>query len=221
MASVIGHGLSSYWLYTVFRDKSGTDPFPGKAGLFVVIFLAILPDMDVLVNIIYSVAEGTNSVAHRGFSHSLLFAAMASLFVFAVNKIVGGRSSFILIAASVSFFLMHMLLDFLMGAGPTIKPFLPFSEKGYLSPIKIIPTAHYASSASGFVGVIFNMKTWAGIILEIGIFLPLVIASNHTLLNKVKVGTMMLYPLSLISIAASIILYEFGVGGRLLEFFKG
>ncbi|MBC8439478.1 MAG: hypothetical protein H8D87_07325 [Deltaproteobacteria bacterium] len=107
-----------------------------------------------------------------------------------------------------------------MGAGPTIKPFLPFSNVGYLSPIKIIPTAHYASSASGLVGVLFNIKTWAGIFLEICIFLPLVISSNRFFFQKVQVANNKLFLWSFFSIAASVVLYEFGFGGRLLDVFK-
>ncbi|MBC8439480.1 MAG: metal-dependent hydrolase [Deltaproteobacteria bacterium] len=86
MASVIGHSLSSYWIYSVIRNKYGKDPFSGKTGIFVIVFLAILPDFDVMVQIVSTWFGGTNSVEHRGFSHSLLFSVLASFFILVVNK---------------------------------------------------------------------------------------------------------------------------------------
>jgi len=69
--------------------------------------------------------------------------------------------------------LVHPVLDYLMGCGPPV-PFLwPLSQRGWLSPVQLIPTAYYAASPAGLLRVALDARSWAGVGLEFLSLAPL------------------------------------------------
>lgn len=223
MASAVGHGLSAYWIYSVLRNRWNIDPFKGKFGVILIIFIAILPDLDVLLLIMSNSLNLSTVFYHRGFSHSLLFGLIASLFIGYITHFYTRLNYLKIVLMVISIFYIHYLLDYLMGAGPPVKFFAPLYNKGFLSSVKFIPTAHYSSSASGMIGVLFSFKTWAGIILEFMIFLPLIISANLEKLRTVPfvdpIKKYYLYSMSVFGVLATVVLYELGLGGYIIERF--
>ena len=137
--------------------------------------IALLPDFDVVISILF---RPLGISPHRGFSHSLLFAAMATL-VFAVlarlRANVRWTTTLIALFAAAA---THPLLDFLMGAGPGIRFFSPFSEAGYLFALRAVPTAYYGLSPGAILAVILSPRTIIGVALEVLIFVPLILAAE-------------------------------------------
>jgi len=99
------------------------------------IVLTILPDIDV-VGFAAGVRYGS-PLGHRGFTHSLLFAALAAL---TANAIVRGdrRSLLYLFLCAAS----HGLLDALTNGGMGVALLSPFSNRRYFfpwTPIRVSP----------------------------------------------------------------------------------
>jgi membrane-bound metal-dependent hydrolase YbcI (DUF457 family) len=217
MASIVGHSLSSYLIYAVFRKKYKIEHFREWKCLSIILLLSIIPDFDVVLLVLANFFSLEIGIHHRGLSHSLLLATISSLTICGMIYLFKRHIfSLKLIPLFLIIYSAHLFLDYLMGAGPDIKPFAPFYNQGYLSPIKIIPTAHYSISASGIVEIVFSPKTWAGIILEVCIFLPVIITQHEKWCSDKSY----LYIMSGSSVAATIVLYEFGLGGYFLEILR-
>lgn len=173
MSSLVGHGLAGTLVGSV---ACGTHAFGGRRAMMCLgAGIAVLPDFDVVVSILFR-PDGMSP--HRGFSHSLLFAAMSTLvFAFPARR----RGNLPWTTAVPALFLAaasHPLLDFLMGAGPGIPFFAPYSGTGYLFAIRAVPTAYYGLSARSLLAVILSPRTILGISLEVLIFLPLILAAE-------------------------------------------
>ena len=140
------------------------------------VLLALLPDFDVLIYIFF---EPENMEPHRGFSHSFLFCVIAaSIATVLLGKVTGVASKRLFLLSMVAL-LSHLLLDFLMGAGPPLRLFAPFSQAAYLSPITFIPWAYYSTSVEGLLGILLYPPAILGFGLEFLIFVPLVLLFRH------------------------------------------
>ena len=99
--------------------------------LFGGMVLAVLPDLDVLA-FRFGIAYG-NGFGHRGFSHSLLFAALAAgLFALILTR--GGRQfiagfAFLFVSA-----ISHALLDAMTNGGLGVALFWPWSAQRFFLP---------------------------------------------------------------------------------------
>lgn len=96
---------------------------------------SILPDLDVVafrLGIAYS-----SQLGHRGFSHSLLFAALvAALAALFANRLKSARITafaFVLVSA-----VSHGLLDMLTTGGLGIACLWPFSEQRFFFPVQVV-----------------------------------------------------------------------------------
>lgn len=173
MSSLVGHGLAGTLASSV---ACGPQAFRGRrVMLWLGAAIALVPDFDV---VIWMVLRPAGISPHRGFSHSLLFAAMSAL-VFTVAARLRARlplrtALFALLGAAIS----HPLLDFLMGAGPGIRFLAPFSETGYLFALRAVPTAYYGLSAGSLLAVLLAPRTILGVALEVLIFFPLILAAQ-------------------------------------------
>ncbi len=169
MASVVGHALAGIITKEAFCAKPPSTR--GRILLGLSILAAIIPDFDV---VFYIVFKPSNMIAHRGLSHGLPFALIvASIFtVLATRYLKMSRIRLFLV-----FFLSlcsHIALDYLMGAGPPVPLFSPFSDRAFLCPIKLVPTAFYATSASGLLGILYYTPAIVGYCLEIWVFVPII-----------------------------------------------
>ena len=66
----------------------------------------------------------------------------------------------------------HLALDYLMGAGPPVRPFAPFDERGWLAPVRLLPIAYYATAAGGLRNPAFWGLNAVAAALRIAIVAP-------------------------------------------------
>lgn len=127
MASVFGHSILGFTISKLF-DSQNLKWLLGAA-----IFSTILPDFDVLgyrLGIAYEHPFG-----HRGFSHSIIFALLWSVFLMITigkkNKVIW----FVVIFLST---ISHGLLDAITTGGMGIGFFIPFDNSRYFLPWSLI-----------------------------------------------------------------------------------
>lgn len=165
MSTFVGHSLAAAVVAASAGDRLRAER--PRAVVALAIAAALLPDLDVLFLLL-----GPGAASHRGLSHSLLFAtASAGLLALAARPLVRaplGRLFAVLLVAALS----HLLLDFLMGAGPPIRPFAPFDERGFLAPVRLLPIAYYARSAEGYRSAGFLLRNGLAAALELAILAP-------------------------------------------------
>lgn len=170
MASVLGHGLCGVVSGNLFRMS--IEPTRKKWLVGLCVLIALLPDMDVLVFMVFSPLGMT---PHRGFSHSLAFAflitAITYLSTIQYFRVERGKLFLTYGCAAIS----APLLDYFMGAGPGIPFLAPFWDEGYLFPIKLIPTAYYATKLNSLISILWYPPAVMGYVLEVFIFVPVVL----------------------------------------------
>lgn len=120
MASILGHGFVGYTLAKVI-DNNDT-----KWLLLAAVFSTILPDFDIVgfrLGIPY-----LHPLGHRGFTHSIVFAILWSLFL----MVTFGRKYkiiwFLVVFLSI---LSHGLLDACTSGGKGVGFFIPFDNERY------------------------------------------------------------------------------------------
>ena len=155
MASIFGHGLVAYTTSKIVDSKSN------KLLLFLAIGSAILPDFDVLafkLGIDYM-----HPLGHRGFTHSILFAALWSVllaFLFGKNRKL--IFAIVLFLSTVS----HGVLDAMTSGGKGVGFFIPFDNSRYFFPfrgIKVSPLGVKQFISEWGVNVILSELKYIGI----------------------------------------------------------
>lgn len=161
MASIFGHAL-----FGVGISKS----FSRQTTLKIMVFAAfctIVPDADVLafpLGIPYESALG-----HRGFSHSILFALLFSLFVKQIffSRIplfsTSGWKLWVLFFLCV---LSHSILDSLTNGGLGVGYFIPFENGRYFfpwRPIQVSPIGAKNFFSEWGLRVLMSEAVWIGI----------------------------------------------------------
>ena len=131
MASLFGHGLVAYTITKVIDRKSV------KVLLLLAIFSTIMPDADVIAFKLGIAYE--HPMGHRGFTHSILFAAIwagiLALWVGKKHKLVFFS---VLFLSTVS----HGLLDAMTNGGRGVGFFIPFNNQRFFlpwQPIEVSP----------------------------------------------------------------------------------
>ncbi len=104
------------------------------AALVLGVFLSMIPDADV-VAFKLGIPYG-DMLGHRGFSHSLLFAATMALCLCALPRFTAhrGRIFFFLFISAAS----HGLLDAMTSGGMGVGFFIPFTADRYFLPLRPI-----------------------------------------------------------------------------------
>ncbi len=168
MSSIIGHMLGG----AVAAKTAAGEISPQQRRRFYVLaaLVSVLPDLDVVVFMLLRPLEMT---PHRGASHSLLFAALSALLLTFLCARFFSMARVRLFGCIFAAYCSHLLLDYLMGGGPEVLFFWPFSTQGYLSPVQLVPTAYYGLTADALMQVVLAPATYAGIALELAIFVPL------------------------------------------------
>ena len=168
MSSIVGHMLGGA---VAAQAAAGEISPPQRRRLYVLAALAsVLPDLDVLVFMLLRPLEMT---PHRGASHSLLFAALSALLLALLCVRYFSLTRARLFVCVFAAYTSHLVLDYLMGGGPEVMFFWPFSMQGYLAPVQLVPTAYYGLSVDALLDVMRAPATYAGIALELAIFVPL------------------------------------------------
>lgn len=177
MSTVVGHSLAAVAAYEALRRPCGlAGTWPAR---FTVAVLAVVPDLDVITSIIWP-----RLTVHRGFSHSLAFAAILALAATpALARGPGARWLLGWLGLTVVC-LVHPLLDYLMACGPAVPIGWPIWQEAYLSPIQLVPTAYYSRSLSGLWGLLQHGPTLKAMGLETVMFLPLALLAGGALQGR-------------------------------------
>jgi inner membrane protein len=160
MPTIITHGFVGF----VFGKSSEVK----KNWLFwsLIIFCSIIPDADVLafkLGIPYG-----NAFGHRGFSHSIFFALLISIFVVLIFYRTMPRftkSWWSLLLLFILVTISHSILDAMTDGGLGVAFFAPFSNQRYFFAFKPIMVAPLSVSRFFFSGyrVILSEIMWVWI----------------------------------------------------------
>lgn len=136
MATIPTHAIVGFTAATLFHVKTDEAKF-----LTVSLLLPVIPDLDVLL---MPWIPYRHPLGHRGFSHSLVFAALLALgaviYCDRIKDSFPGRQ----IGLFLFFFAItvsHGLLDALTDGGLGVGFFIPFNNARYFFPIRPIPVA--------------------------------------------------------------------------------
>ena len=205
MSSFIGHALAG----VISKQCIKTELPPEKERRLYILAaaLALLPDIDVLF---YILIKPAGMLPHRGFTHSLLFAAAAAALLPALTRRAFPVSRPRLFLIYLSPLLAHLALDYLMGAGPPVPFFAPFSYTGFLSPVRLVPCAFYSASMGGLFRLQTQPIVLIGFALETLIFAPAAVflaVSGQSAKGRLIKRTALI--ISALALAATFYLYNF------------
>lgn len=168
MSTLVGHALAG-----TLATVAGADRIPNRRALTgLAIATALLPDLDIVV---FLLLRPAGMAPHRGASHTVLFALVAS----AVLALLAARPLRappwrlwgVLVLAALS----HPVLDYLMGAGPPVPFLAPLTERGWLFPVRLLPIAYYGKTAAAYLQPGFWLLNLMAAAIEVAIFMPLVV----------------------------------------------
>ena len=163
MASIFGHAVAA-----IAIGSSFSKPFKSIKFWLICIGCSILPDLDV-IGFSFGISY-TSFWGHRGFSHSITFAILISIFfsmTFYYSLIKKEYKKLILIGSC--FFLCtlsHSLLDALTTGGKGVALFSPFDNTRYFFPWKVIKVSPIGISkffSQRGINVIVSELKWIGI----------------------------------------------------------
>ena len=158
MAIFITHGIFASLFSFLWREKKT------KFTVFILLFLAsILPDIDFIFD-----EKGSGMLTHRGFTHSIFFAAVTgvvfSAFFLSVVKSFGQSLLLMLIFFLASF--SHTCLDAMTEASYGVCFFCPFSDERYFFPFTLFSSYTTGVSKKGFRSGLGN-SVWITLLPEI------------------------------------------------------
>ena len=160
MASVFSHGLVALVIGTASAPRA----MPKRFWVLSII-CSILPDADVIAfkfDIPYEHMFG-----HRGFTHSLLFAAMLGLFVaFAFFPNMRTNARWLLTLYFTLVTTSHAMLDAMTNGGLGVAFFAPFDEARYFlpwRPIVVSPIGIGSFFSAWGMRVIVSELFWVGL----------------------------------------------------------
>jgi len=155
MASLFGHGLLGYTFAKVLPKKQI------KTVLWLAIFSAILPDIDVLsfkMGIPYE-----NWLGHRGFTHSIVFAV---LWAIVCAYFFGKQNKIIFFTVVFLATLSHGVLDAMTTGGLGVGFLIPFENSRYFfpfRPIQVSPIGIEKFFSAWGLKVILSEIIWIGV----------------------------------------------------------
>jgi inner membrane protein len=197
MSTFVGHAFAAAVVVSTSRGSLPARPYSAVTAL--AIAAAVLPDIDVFL------VTQSGVVAHRELTHSLLFATISAAALTVVARALvdtaGLRLFLVMFLAGAS----HLLLDFLMGAGPPVRPFAPFDDRGFLAPVRLLPIAYYAKTADGYRWVAFWIGNGVAAALEVAILAPPLLVTNPAWRSRTRA---LAAALSLAAVGASLALYN-------------
>ena len=175
MSSPIGHIFGALAAHQALDPLTPADAPSGRKGLLLIGVLSVLPDLDIA----WGWIQGDGTIFHRGFTHSILFAAILAVLGNLIwFKSVEGFKRVGPMQALFAACLVHPLLDFLMGCGPEVPLLAPFSWRGFLASKKYLPTAYYVRSFSDIPRSLTSADNLKSLAMDVWIFLPLFLATQ-------------------------------------------
>jgi membrane-bound metal-dependent hydrolase YbcI (DUF457 family) len=197
MSTFVGHALAAT---VVVSTSRGLPAERHRVVMVLAVIAALLPDIDVFL-----LLTGSRAVTHRGLTHSLLFAVLSAAALTAVARALVNLSTprlfLLMLLACVS----HLVLDFLMGAGPPIRPFAPLDDRGFLAPVRLLPIAYYARTAEGYRSAGFWIGNGLAVALEVAILAPPLLIRGSSWRSRTRA---LAATLCVAAIAATVALYN-------------
>jgi inner membrane protein len=199
MSSIIGHSCAGIIVKNLV--KTNISPQKNRVLIGLLIGLSLLPDIDVVFLLL---VKSPDAISHRGFTHGLLFIFITAYIFTIMFERYFGISKLIIFCLFSSALLSHIVLDYLMGAGPPVNLFAPFFDKGFLAPIKIVPCAFYPTSIKSIFQIITYPPAIVGYCLEILIFIPIILF----LKNQKPLFKIILCAISIFSLTITFLIYN-------------
>lgn len=154
MASIFGHGLVGFTIAKTAKHNTS------KILLFLAIFSALFPDLDVIT---FGRIPYLHPFGHRGFTHSILFGLIwAAILAFMFTKTKRKLFFIVLFLSTVS----HGVLDALTTGGKGVGFLIPFNNERFFFSWKIIKVSPIGISeffSSWGIQVILSELKYIGI----------------------------------------------------------
>jgi inner membrane protein len=163
MSSFFAHSFIAVTIYRNKADKIG-NKFLNLSWLIWLIIIASFPDLDYVIPFFHVSANNGLRVTHS-ITFSLI-PAIATLIIFWLLKIRKNQLIIYVLSAIIAG-CSHLILDLLVGVTP-IPLLFPFSEHKFKLPLGILPSAGKIDFS--------NYYFYRNLFLELGIFLPLLLA---------------------------------------------
>jgi membrane-bound metal-dependent hydrolase YbcI (DUF457 family) len=199
MSSIIGHSCAGIIVKNLV--KTNISPKKNRVLIGLLIVLSLLPDIDVVFLLLF---QSSVTITHRGITHGLLFIFITAYIFTIMFERYFGISKLKIFGLFSSALLAHVFLDYLMGAGPPVTFFAPFSYQGFLAPIKIVPCAFYPTSIKSIFQIITYPPAIVGYCLEILIFIPIILF----LKNQKPLFKIILCSISIFSLTITFLVYN-------------
>ncbi len=147
MATIITHAIVAGALATAAPSTLPRDLVPrGRLALLLAV-LAMIPDLDV-IGFRYGIAY-SDMLGHRGFTHSIPFAALAAVLAPAVFRRlrVGSRGWWLVASMCFVATISHGVLDAFTDAGLGVGFLIPFDDARFFAPWRPLATSPLSVSA--------------------------------------------------------------------------
>lgn len=134
--------MPTIFSHAVFAAATGKSFFPKPISMwfwFLAAVCAMIPDADVIVAGLIG-AERGSMFAHRGFTHSIMFAVIfGGIVAFIASKLLKTGVAFpkLFVFFALATF-SHPLLDMLTNGGSGVALFAPFSNERYFFPWRFV-----------------------------------------------------------------------------------
>ena len=149
MASILGHGITGFTISKI-TSKSNI-----KVLIILAILSSILPDIDVFA--FHFGIPYESPLGHRGFTHSVLFAATwAVVLTFIFGKAYKKLFLLVIFFSTVS----HGILDAMTNGGRGVGFLIPFDNERYFFPFRVIKVSPLK------IGHFFSEWGWQVILSE-------------------------------------------------------
>lgn len=190
MSSPIGHCLTAFTALEAARASLPAGS-PGRAAVaasrwpWVFAAAALAADLDTPLSAVLGdgarrvLALGAADGVHHGLTHTLVFAVAAGGLVWAVARRGVAAAPRRLALALILACTLHPVLDWAVGNGVGIPFAWPLTARRFYCPWRIVPSAPFALSVSGYLDDLTSLPSLRNFLLEVGIFLPLYAAARR------------------------------------------
>ncbi len=200
MSSIIGHGCAGIIIKNLVKTNIPKTKNRVLIGLLIV--LALLPDIDVVLLLLF---KSSVNITHRGVTHGFLFIFITACIFTIMFERYFDISKLKIFAVFLSALLSHLILDYLMGAGPPVTLFAPFSYKGFLAPVKLVPCAFYPTSIKSIFQLLTYPPAVVGYCLEVLIFIPIILFLKN---QKSIFSNVILFAIFIFSLTITYVIYN-------------
>ena len=166
MSSPIAHTAAAYAVYSTFRRKLPESSVLGMshrlAWPLIVIFISLLPDLDVIA----AMTIGSLEKFHNNLSHSLAICTAAAVILAPLLRLCANAPLGTGFLLSITCCYSHILIDFFT-RGRGIMLFWPFTEMRYHAPVTLFIGVPWSSGLTSplYLKMIINDLGFAAVVV--------------------------------------------------------